>query len=264
MPNDASGGIFTGERLVADDPLFIADFSRHLIAYQFAQERVREQVVLDAGCGDGYGAELLAQTARRVLGVDRSAESIAVAARRYRRANLQYRVCELTALNALGERFDAVCNFQVIEHLADPLPFVRQVREVLQPGGWFIVTTPNRPCSLVENPYHVHEYAAAELAALLRGVFSHVEVQGVCGNERAMAYDRARAARALRILRLDPFGVRNLLPRGVVAWAYPRLARLVRRQVTQAGPDAAAITAADFHINADCEGALDLLALCRA
>src|SRR5229473_2363704 len=106
-------GIFTGERLVANDPLFAADFSRHLVAYRFAQERVRGKRVLDAGCGDGYGTELLAQSAARAVGVDRNAETIAIASRRYQRANLLYRVCDLPGLSALGERFDVVCSFQV-------------------------------------------------------------------------------------------------------------------------------------------------------
>src|SRR5437867_1617585 len=117
MSIDSHGGIFTGERLVAGDPLFAADLSRHLVAYGAAQERVRGQRVLDAGCGDGYGTDLLAQTALRAVGVDRSAETVAIATRRYQRPNLVYRVCELPQLMELGERFDVVCNFQVIEHL---------------------------------------------------------------------------------------------------------------------------------------------------
>jgi SAM-dependent methyltransferase len=256
-------GIFTGERLLADDPLFAADFSRHLKAYQFAQECVRGKSVLDAGCGDGYGTDLLAQAAVRALGVDRSADTVAVAARRYHRPNLGYRVCELDRLTDLGEHFNVVCNFQVLEHLIDPRPFLRQVRQVFEPGGYLIVTTPNRLNSLVENPYHVHEYSGSDLERLLREVFAHVEVRGVCGNERAMAYDRARAAQATRILRLDPLGLRHRLPRGLIEWVYPKLARLVRRNVTQADRSAATITAADFSITSTPGGSLDLLAICR-
>jgi SAM-dependent methyltransferase len=256
------GGVFTGERLVAGDPLFAADMSRHLVAYQYAQEQVRGKSVLDAGCGDGYGTDMLAQTAARAVGVDRSAETIDLAGRRYQRPNLTYRVCELHRLTDLGEQFDAVCNFQVIEHLVDPNPFLKQARLVLRPGGSLIVTTPNRLNTLVENPYHVHEYVAGELAELLRRFFPQVEMRGVCGNERVMAFDRARGAQAVKILRLDPLGLRRLLPRGLIEWVYPRLARLVRRKVASGGVDAT-ITPADFRITGDCEASLDLLAVCR-
>jgi len=263
MSDESGGGIFTGERLVANDPLFAADFARHLVAYQFAQERARATTVLDAGCGDGYGTDLLAQTAARALGVDRSAETIALAGQRYRRPNLSYRACELHRLRALGEQFDVVCNFQVIEHVVDPRPFLEQVRQVLKPGGCLIVTTPNRLNSFVENPYHVHEYLAEELKQVLGSVFPSVEMQGVCGNERVMAFERARGVQAGRILRLDPLGLRGLLPRALVEWAYPRLARLVRRNIAHGDATAVTIGPSDFSISADAEGSLDLLATCR-
>jgi SAM-dependent methyltransferase len=254
---------FTGERLIADDPLFAADISRHVVAYRFAQDQVRGKSVLDAGCGDGYGTDMLAQTAARALGVDRCADTIGSAAQRYQRPNLRYRACDLERLTELGEQFDVVCNFQVIEHLPDPKPFLEQVRQVLRPGGCLIVTTPNRLNSFVENPYHVHEYVAGELRALLRSVFPEVEMRGVCGNERVMAFERARGAQAGKILRLDPLGLRRLLPRALIAWAYPRLARLVRRNIAadNAGP---AISPDDFQISDDCAGSLDLLAICLA
>ncbi|MBI3783371.1 MAG: class I SAM-dependent methyltransferase [Deltaproteobacteria bacterium] len=262
--DESAGGIFTGERLVADDLLFAADFARHLVAYRFAQQWVRGKSVLDAGCGDGYGTELLAQHAARAVGVDRSAETIAVARQRYRRANLEYRVCDLHRLADLHDSFDVVSHFQVIEHLHDPVPFLRQARQVLQPGGALIITTPNRLNSFVENPYHVHEYLAAELRQLLSQVFDQIEILGVCGNDKVMTFERQRGVQAKRILRLDPLGLRNLLPRRVVEWAYARLARVVRRRIHSAEPGVTAIGVDDFSIGNDAEASLDLLAICRA
>src|SRR5262249_42927697 len=154
---------------------------------------------------------------------------ISIAARRYQRSNLAYRVCDLPHLTDLGERFDVVCNFQVIEHLIDPLPFLQAARQVLEPGGCLIITTPNRLTSRIENPYHVHEYEADELRAVLAGVFPEVDVRGVCGDEHAMAYERARVARAERILKLDPFNLRRLVPQQAIEVVYPLLARLVRK-----------------------------------
>lgn len=262
--DESHGGVFTGERLVAGDPLFAADLSRHVAAYRLAQERVRGKRVLDAGCGDGYGTDLLAQTAAYAVGVDRAAETVAVASSRYRQPNLAYRVCELTRLGDLGERFDVVCNFQVIEHLAEPRPFLEQVRSVLHPSGCLIVTTPNRLRSVVPNPYHVHEYVAAELQALLAAVFPRVDVHGVVGDERAMAYERQRVAQAQRILRLDPFILRRFVPASLVEVIYPKLARLVRRGVARADGAALQIGPENFAITADCAAALDLLATCWA
>ena len=50
---------------------------------------------------------------------------------------------------------------------------------MLRKGGVFIVSTPNAPMSLTRNPWHVREYTAQELKALLSAEFSKVEMMGV-------------------------------------------------------------------------------------
>jgi len=263
MTADAQSGIFTGERLVAGDPLFAADLGRHLAAYRFAAGLVQGKRLLDAGCGDGYGTHLLAQTALRALGIDRFPATVAIATERYQRDNLAYRVCDLVRLGDLNERFEVVCNFQVIEHLRNPLPFLKQARAVLEPGGCLIVTTPNQRQSFVENPYHVHEYLADELRGLLSGVFPQVEMLGVCGDERALAYERTRVANAQRILRLDPFNLRRFIPHRAIELIYPLLARVVRRGIARTDASLVAVGPENFTVTEDCETALDLLAICK-
>lgn len=258
---EAHGGLFTGERLHAGDPLFAADLARHVFAYRYAQQWAAGKRVLDAGCGDGYGTSLLAKVAERAVGVDREVAAIERARERYRRVNLRYEVRLLDQIDELGEPFDVVCHFQVIEHLNDPLPFLQVAYRVLVPGGRLLVTTPNRRMTRVENPYHVHEYVAEELKEMLHRVFPVVDVQGIWGNEKVMAFEAARAQYAGRILRLDPLGLHRYLPRPWIEWIYPRLARLVRRLVRRQGLPA--ITENDFLLRPETDAALDLLAVCR-
>jgi SAM-dependent methyltransferase len=252
-------GDFTGERLSGGgDASFAVDMERHMAAYHFAAARAVGKSVLDAGCGEGYGAARLAEFARDVLGVDR-AEPIAVARARHRHARLAFEVADLERLGTLGRRFDLVVSFQVIEHLPRPEAFLASLAACVAPGGELIVTTPNRLMSVSENPYHLREWTAPELLALAAPVVPGVAVLGMHGSERVLAYEHARGEQVRRILRLDPLGLRKLLPGFVVRGVFPRLARLVRSRIA-AGDGSPAIGPDDFAVRGDgLERALDLV-----
>jgi SAM-dependent methyltransferase len=212
--------------------------------------------VLDAGCGEGYGAALVAEVAARVVGVDRP-DAIRVASARHRSSRLEFRAHDLERLDALG-RFDLVLSFQVIEHVPDPVGFLRGLAARMATGGGLVVTTPNRLMSVSENPYHLREWTAPELLALAAPVLPGVAILGVHGSDRVLAWERARGAEVRRLLRWDPLGLRRWLPAAVVRDAFPRLARLVRRRLRTDG--AAAAGPADFTIAADrLDTALDLV-----
>ncbi|HXJ34661.1 MAG TPA: methyltransferase domain-containing protein [Candidatus Eisenbacteria bacterium] len=254
---------FTGERLPGGgDAEFGVDMARHMAAYDFAATRAPGKSVLDAGCGEGYGAARLADAAREVVGVDRI-EPITVARARHRHPRLRFEVADLEHLEALGRQFDLVVSFQVIEHLPDPVGYLRALAARIAPGGEMIVTTPNRLMSVSENPYHLREWTAPELLALAAPVLPGVRVEGMNGSARVLAYERARGEQVRRILRLDPLGLRNLVPGFIVRGVFPRLARLVRRRIG-AGAAMPDVGPADFSVHGrDLEHALDLVLLAR-
>jgi 2-polyprenyl-3-methyl-5-hydroxy-6-metoxy-1,4-benzoquinol methylase len=256
---------YTGERLAAEDARFAPDMARHLAAYHLIAPLVAGKSVLEAGCGEGYGSALLAHSAAHVVGLDYDDAALALARSRHRAPNLEYRTANLLQLakSSPGE-FDAVVNFQVLEHLDDPAPFLRAAAACVKPGGALFLTTPNRLASVSENPYHVHEYVADELRALLVQFFDSVEVKGIVGSPRVYEFERARGAQARRILRLDPLGLRRLLPQRLVRFAFSRLALLVRSRVAAANAELVQLEASDFAIGeAEPPQWIDLLAIGR-
>ena len=101
----------------------------------------RGKRVLDAGCGTGRMAYLIARRgAREVLGADYSQEAIAAAQGKYRAPNLSYRCADIAAL---GGKYDAIVMLGTIEHLDRPLAILRRLARILAPGGSLIVTCPN-------------------------------------------------------------------------------------------------------------------------
>ncbi|WP_433503882.1 methyltransferase domain-containing protein [Pseudonocardia halophobica] len=183
----------TGERTVPGIPEENYWFRRHEVVYAALLPRCEGAAVLEAGCGEGYGANLLAGVADRVLGLDYDALTAAHVARRYPRVGIAR--ANLVALPVPDARLDAVVSLQVIEHLWDQGLFLRECLRVLRPGGRIMVSTPNRLTfspgrDTPLNPFHTRELAPEELAELLTEAgFTDVELLGLHHGPRLRELD---------------------------------------------------------------------------
>ncbi|HZZ47974.1 MAG TPA: class I SAM-dependent methyltransferase [Pseudonocardia sp.] len=160
----------TGERTVPGIAQENYWFRRHEAAYLHLSERCTDAVVLEAGCGEGYGAALLARTARRVVGLDYDAATVTHVARRYGQVSVLRG--NLASLPIRTRAVDVVVNFQVIEHLWDQAAFLDECARVLRPGGSLLISTPNRITfspgrDTPLNPFHTRELSGTELHQLL-------------------------------------------------------------------------------------------------
>ena len=171
---------WTGERIIPKEGSWM--FQRHLKAYQFSMDFCRNKVILDAGCGEGYGSNLLAEVATKVIGVDISQEAIRHAREKYSRENLHYYVMDAVNMDFADNTFDVIISFQVIEHLNNPLKFLKEIKRILKKGGWAIISTPNKSLHKGKSigKYHVKEYRYHEFMDLLNSYFDKVEYYGLC------------------------------------------------------------------------------------
>jgi 2-polyprenyl-3-methyl-5-hydroxy-6-metoxy-1,4-benzoquinol methylase len=154
-------------------------------------------------------------------------------------------------VESFTEDADAVVFLQTIEHVEDPGPLLDHFRSLVDGsvGGVVFVSTPNvltlapAGASRSDNPWHVHEYRAAEFQALCEAHFATVEMYGLFHARKLRVHEHA--------LRLgwDALHPRLGLTRRFYDWFTPAIA----------ASDFALRAAAD----ADLDRALDLLAVCR-
>jgi O-antigen biosynthesis protein len=173
---------WTGERCVPwvqDSAILYEHFHRYL----WARELVRARTVLDLGSGEGFGASILAQAAEQVIGVDVDADAVAHASRSYAGERLRFERASALDLSSFAPgSFGAVVAFEMIEHVVDHERVLAEVERVLAEDGVFVVSTPDRDTYAAAaghvNEFHEHELTIAELRALLRSRFAHVEMWG--------------------------------------------------------------------------------------
>lgn len=182
-------------------------YSAHLARYEFLLPQVRsDEIILETACGSGYGTALLAQRARRVVGVDYSQAALDFAAKQHARCNLEYLRMDVHRLAFPAESFDRVVSFEVFEHLEEPDRYLAECSRVLRPGGTLVLSTPNAAAWNVhmqsigqEYEFHINMVDLDTLRRFLSRHFAMCEIYG----------QRRRGSAIYAVLRgLDVFNLR--------------------------------------------------------
>ncbi len=160
--------VITGERTVPGIWHENYWFRRHEVVYEWVASRVAGLEVLEAGCGEGYGADLLARSAAGVIALDYDEYATGHARSAY--PDVPVVRGNLVALPLADHSVDAVVSLQTIEHLWDQPTFVAECVRVLRPGGLLVVSTPNTLTFPPGNIYHPRELEPSELEALVAPV----------------------------------------------------------------------------------------------
>jgi 2-polyprenyl-3-methyl-5-hydroxy-6-metoxy-1,4-benzoquinol methylase len=150
--------------------------AEHLARYEWAAALAPGQRVLDAGCGTGYGAHILAAAgAAHVTAVD-TAGAVIEAARSHETDRVAFDQADIARLSQEDGSFDLITCFEVIEHVPDPGAVLGELARVLAPGGVLAISSPNADRYPMGNPHHVREFTTNEFRALLAEAFREVRL----------------------------------------------------------------------------------------
>ena len=107
---------------------------------------LRDKILMDVGCGGGSFLDLVKGFCSTTVGIEPTSS--------LRKAIIQkghqaFPYCREVPDVWMG-RVDVAVSFSVIEHLDDPLAFLKDIRRLLRPGGRLLLSTPNRKDWLLE------------------------------------------------------------------------------------------------------------------
>lgn len=174
-------------KLPPDGERYLPEFKgtielEHLHRYQLARTLTAGCDVLDIACGEGYGADILAATAKSVIGVDISPVAVEHAKSHYRDPRIFFRVGSATDIPIPDSSVDMIVSFETIEHLEDHDRMMQEIRRVLRPNGLLMISSPNKleysDKPGYSNPFHVRELYTEQFIALVSHHFTATKRYG--------------------------------------------------------------------------------------
>lgn len=252
--------IHTAERATAfadaDKPVFM----RQLYAYELAASEMHG-TVLEIGCGEGYGIKLLAPKADKYIAIDKFKPT-----HEENFNQVEFIQMEVPWLNELKDNFfDVVICFQLIEHIKDDKILLKEIYRVLKPGGFLLLTTPNKTMSLTRNPYHMREYTTTEFRNLLSSYFEADKIYfgGVYGDDQILKYHEKNKLGIAKWRKWDVFNLEQNLPGKWFQFPYDLLNRINRNRLKNKHDDLVSnITTSNYYLKGMDGSQLDFY--CRA
>ena len=211
--------------IASDNPIH----QRLLKAYYLSLEYISGDV-LEVGCGEGRGVEIIAPLVDSFTGIDKNAQVIDNLKLKYPSENFFQTVIP-PFLGLADNSYDVVISFQVIEHIKKDLTFLQEIHRVLKPGGRALISTPNISMSLSRNPWHIREYTSNELELLVKKVFSKVQMLGITGNDKVMTYFDDNRKSVKKMMQWDILNLQYRLPAFLLKAPYEFLNRLNRNKL---------------------------------
>lgn len=178
---------------LADRKVFEKNFGRRFKVLKRFIDPLRHRRLLEIGCAYGFFLSLVKSRFEKVLGMDISEDAI-----RYARDKLRLDCFSADFLrhDFGGEKFDIVCMWDTIEHLAKPHLYLEKIAEHMEKGALVAITTPDIESlnakirrgrwRLIHPPTHLHYFSKKRLAKFLGDYGFDIIYSRYCGFHRSI------------------------------------------------------------------------------
>ena len=215
----------TSDKLLSDNPLH----HRLLSAYVFAEKYINGDV-LELGCGEGRGIDIILKKSKSFTAIDKISEVT-------ERLSIKHPKEKFISssfpplINIEDNSFDTIVTFQVIEHINNDNLFVEEIYRILRPGGKALISTPNIEMTLTRNPWHIREYTSRQLQDLTSKFFNKITMKGIAGNDKIKKYYEENKKSVSKFKRLDILNLEKHLPNFLYKIPYEFLNRINRNKL---------------------------------
>lgn len=152
----------------------------HLHRYSIALDFVKNKIVVDIACGEGYGSSILSEIANQVIGIDIDENTIFEAKSKYKNQNLTFLVGRADNIPVDEKSVDIVVSFETLEHHDKHYEMYSEIKRILKNDGILIISTPDkRYYSDIKNrvnPFHIKELYLNEFRELTSKFFKNVTI----------------------------------------------------------------------------------------
>lgn len=102
----------------------------------------KNKKVLDVGCSDGFKINIIkSKYSCNVFGLDLNEQAIKIAKKKY--PDIDFRTGFIENQEYKKNSFDIIIASAIIEHVIDPVSFLKQLKDNLKPDGQIYILTPN-------------------------------------------------------------------------------------------------------------------------
>ena len=115
---------------------------------------VKKGPLLDVGCSNGEFMWLARNAGYDPVGVEINKHTAEAA----RMNGLKVHMKELENANFRNNKFSVIRAGEVIEHLKEPIRFIRECKRILRQKGMLLITTPNMDCFFVKLTMFLHKH----------------------------------------------------------------------------------------------------------
>lgn len=156
----------------------------HMHRYVIANELVKDLIVLDIACGEGYGTNLLASSAKEITGIDIDYNTISNAQIKYTKKNIRFKKGSISQIPEPDSTYDAIVCFETLEHITEHEIALKELKRVIKPDGILIISTPDKrfysDLPNYQNPFHKKELYEQEFKNLISAYFKFSKYYSQC------------------------------------------------------------------------------------